>query len=167
LNVGTSNVDTYICAMPSINDLIKQSNFESERQKVLINLIFSGGWAKSHSSTNLKPFKLSWQQFNLMRILRGQKGEAVPLRVLAERMLDPQSNASRLVDKLVEKKWVKRVICSEDRRQVRLSLSKQGNDVLDKASKHLQHEISKVGGDLTLEELNQLSDLLDRFRNER
>jgi len=80
-------------------------------------------------------------------------------------MLDPQSNASRLVDKLVDKKLVNRVVCSSDRRQVRLSLSKQGVQVLGNASDHLQKEITKLGGDLSLDELNQLSDLLDRFRN--
>ncbi len=153
--------------MPSIEDIIQQSTFESAQQKVMINLIFSGGWAKSAAACTLKALNLSWQQFNLMRILKGQKGKAVPLRVLASRMLDPQSNASRLVDKLVEKQLVDRDVCSNDRRQVRLSLSKQGAVVLKQASKLIHDTHSELGGDLSEEELNTLSDLLDRFRNQR
>ena len=151
--------------MPKIDEIILQKKFSSAQQKVMINLVFSGGWAKSHSTKHLKPFKLSWQQFNLMRILKGQKGKAVPLRVLAERMLDPQSNASRIVDKLVEKGLVERVTCNDDRRQVRLNLSKKGNALLDAASERIDKENMMLGGDLSVEELLQLSDLLDRFRN--
>ncbi|MFK8054738.1 MAG: MarR family winged helix-turn-helix transcriptional regulator [Saprospiraceae bacterium] len=153
--------------MPSIDEIIKQKSFESAQQKVLINLVFSGGWAKSHGAGFLKPFNLTWQQFNLMRILRGQKGKAVPLRVLAERMLDPQSNASRLVDKLVEKGLVDRHVCPDDRRQVRLSLSKNGDTTLDNAFIAMRKATEAIGGDLSNDELNQLSDLLDRLRNPR
>lgn len=151
--------------MLSIGDIIRQKSFSTARQKVIINLVYSGGWAKSMSTKHLKPFKLSWQQFNLMRILKGQQGKPVPLRLLAERMLDPQSNASRIVDKLVEKGLVDRVTCSDDRRQVRLTLSQQGVEHLNAASAHIEKENQKLGGDLSEEELHQLSDLLDRFRN--
>ena len=153
--------------MPSIDDAIQQKKFKSTQQKVIINLMYSGGWAKSYSTTNLKPFNLTWQQFNLMRILKGQKGKAVPLKVLAERMLDPQSNASRLVDKLVNKNWITRVVCPDDRRQVRLTISRIGAEVLDKATEKLDQANSMIGGDLSIAELNNLSDLLNRFRNQR
>jgi DNA-binding MarR family transcriptional regulator len=158
---------TYIYDMPSIEEIIQQSTFESAQQKVMINLVFSGGWAKSNAARTLKAYNLTWQQFNLMRILKGQKGKAVPLRLLSSRMLDPQSNASRLVDKLVEKKWIDRVVCHVDKRQVRLSISHKGAVVLEQASLKIKAANSKLGGDLSVDELNTLSDLLDRFRNQR
>jgi len=153
--------------MPSIAEEIQQQQFESPQQKVFINLMFTSGWTKSLTIACLKPLNLTWQQFNLMRILRGQKGKAVPLKVLADRMLDPQSNASRLVDKLVDKGWINRVVCPNDRRQVRLSISDQGAVILEKASIAVRESHIAVGGDLTTKELNTLSDLMDRFRNPR
>lgn len=150
--------------MPSIAELIQQTHFESPRQRVLINLIYSAGWAKSGSAAALKPLGLSWQQFNLMRILRGQGGKPVSMGLLASRMLDPQSNASRLVDKLVGKGFVTRVPCPEDRRQVRVSLTDAGTRVLAEASERIRAFYESVGGDLTDAELTTLSDLLDRYR---
>jgi len=152
--------------MQGISEIIQQKKFESSQQKVLINLVYSAGWAKGRSSACLKPFNLSWQQFNLMRILKGQNGKAVSLKVLAERMLDPQSNASRLVDKLVEKGLIERHTCPNDRRQVRLHISKKGAIILDKASSEMSKVSQSLGGDLTEQEMHQLSDLLDRFRNQ-
>ena len=153
--------------MLSIEDIIQQSIFESAQQKVMINLIYSGGWAKSIAARTLKPHNLTWQQFNLMRILQGQNGKAVPLRLIANRMLDPQSNASRLVDKLVEKKWINREDCPMDRRQVRLTVSEQGAIVLKQTGELISNAINELGGDLNDDELNTLSELLDRFRNQR
>ena len=151
--------------MPSIGEVIQQKAFESARQQVLINLIYSGGWAKHMSASTLKGLNLTWQQFNLMRILQGQKGKPATLGVLADRMLDPQSNASRLVVKLVEKGWIDREECASDRRQVLLTLTAEGKQVLAQASERVRQAYSEIGGDLTEQELVQLSDLLDRFRN--
>ena len=150
--------------MASIEDIIQQRTFESPAQRVLINLIYSGGWAKAQSLVTLKPFGLTWQQFNLMRILRGQRDRPATLRLIAERMLDPQSNASRLVDRLEGKKLVERVPCTDDRRQVRISLTEAGRDLLERASAAVKADHQRLGGDLSDEEMLHLSDLLDRFR---
>lgn len=153
--------------MPFIGDIIKQSVFEDPRQQVLVNVLYSAIWGRTLSNKALKPFKLSWQQFNLMRILKGQKGEPATMRLLSERMLDPQSNASRIVDKLVEKNYVSRITCPDDRRQVRVALTEEGNLFLAKASEAVRTVSAQYGGDLTESEMLQLSDLLDRFRNKK
>ena len=150
--------------MPTIREAIQQSTFESPRQRVLINLLYSAGWAKSGSAAALRPSGLTWQQFNCLRILRGQRGRPAPMRLIAERMLDPQSNASRLVDKLVAKGFVERVACPDDRRQVRVTLTAAGGEVLDEASAAVRSYYGTLGTELSDEDLSLLSDLLDRFR---
>lgn len=153
--------------MPGIADAIHQDRFESPAHRVLINLLYSAGWAKSLSTAALKPFGLTWQQFNCLRILRGQHGVAVSLRLIADRMLDPQSNASRIVDKLEAKELVSRRPCPHDRRQVRIALTDAGRDLVERASAEMRRGHEAIGGDLDAEELDQLSALLDRFRETR
>ena len=99
-----------------------------------------------------------------MRILRGQKGKPASMRLLQERMLDPQSNASRLVDKLESKGWVERATCGEDRRQVRVRLTPEGKDQLEKASAAMSKLTSQIGSKLTDQQLQLLSELLDTLR---
>jgi len=153
--------------MASIAETIQQHQFEDPRQKVLINLVYSAGWAKSGTSAALKPYGLTWQQFNLLRILRGQQGKPVTMRAISERMLDAQSNASRLVDKLELKGFVTRTTCDQDRRQVRIGLTTQGQDILAEASASTKAYYSSLGSDLSDEEMETLSELLDRFRDPR
>ncbi len=86
-----------------IEDEIKQDKFKSEYQKLAINLIFTGNWINSKNAELLKPYKLTSQQYNLLRILRGQYPKPVTVNLLIERMLDKMSNASRIVDRLVKK----------------------------------------------------------------
>lgn len=150
--------------MPSIAEAIQQSRFESARQRALINILYTAGAAKAGTAKALRPFGLTWQQFNCLRILRGQCDGPASMRLIAERMLDPQSNASRLVDKLLDKHLVERIPCPHDRRQVRVSLTEEGRTVLDACSAAVRQYYEGLGPDLTDEELCTLSGLLDRFR---
>ena len=97
---------------------IKQSKFKSEHQKMLINILYTSSWLAAKHAASLKPAGLSTQQFNILRILRGQHPEPATVNLLIDRMLDKNSNASRLVEKLRLKKLVERAICPEDRRAV-------------------------------------------------
>lgn len=150
--------------MPPIAEVIRQSRFESPRQAALINLLFSAGWAKSGSAAALKDSGLTWQQFNCLRILRGQGGRPAPVRLITERMLDPQSNASRLVDKLTAKGFVARATCPHDRRQVNVTLTHAGAKVLEVASEAVRAYYSSLGATMSAAEVELLSQLLDRFR---
>ena len=87
-----------------IEDEIKQKSFKSKKEKALVNLVFTYNWIKEKRSKTYKEFGLSSQQFNILRILRGQHPNAASVKLLTERMLDKMSNASRLVDKLLEPK---------------------------------------------------------------
>ena len=150
--------------MPPLLEALQQRRFENPRQQVVLNVLYSSSWVKGVSHNALKPHGLTWQQFNLMRILRGQCGQPASMRLLQERMLDPQSNASRLVDKLSAKGYVQRDVAEDDRRRVGVVLTGTGATKLEAASADMTAAILQIGGDLTETEMVQLSNLLDRFR---
>jgi DNA-binding MarR family transcriptional regulator len=111
----------------------------------------------------LKPFGISLQQFNILRILRGQKGNPAPLKLITERMLDKMSNTSRLVDKMLIKNLLERNICSDNRRQVEIILTKKGLDVCNEISAVMEKSRSETQS-LSEKEAADLNRLLDKIR---
>ena len=146
-----------------IEDEIKQDKFKSEYQKLAINLIFTGNWINSKNAELLKPYKLTSQQYNLLRILRGQYPKPVTVNLLIERMLDKMSNASRIVDRLVKKNLVLRKSCPEDRRRVDIVISDKGMKLLDKIDLD-EDKWEKRFENLTAKEATELNNFLDRLR---
>lgn len=147
-----------------IEEAIQQKKFESEYQKVEINVLFTAAWLGKRSGNVLKPFNISWQQFNIMRILKGMYPKPATVKLLTERMIDKMSNASRLVDKLKAKGLVERHVCSEDRRRVNIQLTEEGIKVLDNASSAMQLSSKELAGSLTEKEALELNQLLDKLR---
>ncbi|HMS64606.1 MAG TPA: MarR family transcriptional regulator [Ignavibacteria bacterium] len=146
-----------------IEDEIKQENFKSEYQKLAINLIFTGNWIHSKNAELLKPHKLTSQQFNLLRILRGQFPNPVTVNLLIERMLDKMSNASRIVDRLVKKNLVLRKSCPEDRRRVDIVITDKGLKLLEKIDLD-ENKWEKRFENLTEIEAKNLNNYLDKLR---
>ena len=142
---------------------IKQSKFKNEYQKMLINILFTSGWLSSKHAFNLKPYGISTQQFNLMRILRGQHPKPASVNLLIDRMLDKNSNASRLVEKLRLKKLVERTVCPEDRRSVNVIITQKGLDLLDELDKQ-DGAFMKELKNVTEKEAEQINLLLDKLR---
>lgn len=153
-----------IFGMRSIDDIIHQKSFQSKLQKAHINILFTASVLENRTAHALRPFGISPQQFNILRILKGQDPKVVSLKAIADRMIDQSSNASRLVDKLVEKNLVIRSGCPQDRRQIDLSISPEGIDLLLKANQ-VMAELHKAGEVISEEEADQLSMLLDKVRN--
>lgn len=144
---------------------IKQSKFKSEHQKMLINILFTSGWLNSKHASGLKPHGISSQQYNLLRILRGQHPKPATVNLLIERMLDKNSNASRLVEKLRLKKLVERATCPEDRRAVNVVITKKGLDLLVELDNLEESFIEELRENLTEQEAAQINLLLDKLRN--
>ncbi|MEM1358439.1 MAG: MarR family transcriptional regulator [Bacteroidota bacterium] len=112
----------------------------------------------------LKPFDLSLQQFNILRILRGRGDQPSTVKLLTERMLDKMSNASRLVDKLKSKGYVERKQCPTDRRRVDIIITQEGLDTIEKASTAVENMRNIAFDNLSDEEADALSHLLDKLR---
>jgi len=148
-----------------IEDEIKQPKFKDPYQKAAINIFFTASWMNSLNTEVLKPFNISIQQFNILRILKGMYPEPVTVKLLTERMIDKMSNASRLVDKLHSKSFVERKSCPKDRRRVDIKITDLGLKTVDEASKALESGIDKRMKEISEKEAEQLSDLLDRIRS--
>ena len=146
-----------------MQEAIKQNQFVSEYIKADINLYFTSARLLHEKNRLLKPFQLSIQQFNILRILRGLKGKSASLRYISERMIDQMSNASRLVEKLRVKGMVERVSCPEDRRQVEVSITQSGLETIAKASEALEKSVEAHWDVLQMHEAEHLNNLLDKL----
>ena len=149
--------------MASIEREVKQEKFQSEFQKAAVNILFTGSWLYNLNATFLKAFDITPEQFNVLRILRGSHPKPMMLADITCRMIDKNSNATRLVEKLRLKGLVKREICKNNRRQVDISITDRGLNLLvkiDRASDTWQSTLKK----LTKAEAQQLNFLLDKLR---
>ena len=146
-----------------IEEAIKQSAFASEYQKLGVNLLFTSGWIEAKHSALLKPFDLSIQQFNILRILRGQKGNPLSLLEISDRMIDRMSNCSRLVDKLLAKGLAERKTCPQDRRQVEITITSNGLNLLTQVDS-IMPQMHRDMAVLSEEEARTLNALLDKLR---
>lgn len=114
-------------------------------------------------SKALKPFDVSSQQFNVLRILRGRQGSPANLSTLNERMVTKMSNTSRLVDKLLNKGFVDRSICPSNRRKVEINITEKGRKMLLKMDASVQSAEQEILKDISKKELEQLNKFLDMF----
>ncbi len=144
---------------------IKQNkSFSSEYQKLAVNIIFTNSWLNTHHNKIFKPYGISSQQYNILRILRGQLPNPASVSLLQERMLDKMSNASRLVDKLKLKKLVDRKECKADRRQVDIIITEKGLDLLKTINKVVEAAESNLKT-INLTEAKELNRILDKLRD--
>jgi DNA-binding MarR family transcriptional regulator len=146
-----------------IEQLIKQENFNSELLRLLVNLKFTSNALDYEEFLILKKFDLSSQQFNILRIVKGQKGKPIPLKLITERMIDRMSNTSRLVDKLVAKDFLSKETNKLSKRQIDISITKKGLAVIDKASVALD-SFFKSNSKLSESELKKFNELVDKLR---
>ena len=145
-----------------MGDISKDLNtsFPNNKVKALLNIIYTGNWISSHQNAFFKPFGISPQQYNILRILKGA-GEAIKVQIIKERMIERAPNATRLMDKLCAKNLIERIPGPEDRRVVHIEITKIGITLLETISKNFKDDLLK---NLTEEEALLLSNLLDKIR---
>lgn len=147
-----------------IEEEILQEEFVNENHKTLVNLIYTNSFLINKMAGFFKKLGITRQQFNVLRILRGQYPNAANLGLIKERMLDKMSDASRIVERLRVKKLVTRKQSKSDRREVEVMISPQGQALLEITDQEIK-EIYKLFNRLSQSELQQLNFLLDKFRN--
>lgn len=124
-----------------LEEAIKQTKpFSSEIQKLFINIQLTASYLNCMMSQRLKPFDLSPQQFNVLRILKGKHPDSYCNQEITERMIDKSSNATRIADKLLEKKLITRTANKADRRAVDIRITAKGLALLDEISEQLKRE---------------------------
>ena len=148
-----------------IEDEIKQPHFRNTLQKASINLFFTHNWVEAKLKLVLEPFGVTMQQFNVLRILRGQYPNYVTTSTIRERLIDKMSDTSRIVDRLAQKEWVEKFACKADRRLVDIRISENGLDLL-KQIDQIEDSLDAILGGLSEEDAEVLNTLLDKIREE-
>jgi DNA-binding MarR family transcriptional regulator len=133
-------------------------------RNVVVQVMKSGNVFAEHIGNTLYPFGLSLQQFNVLRILRGRNGVAASLESITEDMIHRVSNTSRIVDKLLEKAFVKRAVCLENRRKVNIFITKKGLRLLKKIDKIINQTEETLTASLSNKEMDQLLQLLNKLK---
>ncbi|MEZ4854659.1 MarR family winged helix-turn-helix transcriptional regulator [Flavobacterium sp.] len=150
----------------NIEDEVKSTHPYSLAKKVKLNLLFTRNILVEHFQEILKPFDLSDEQFNVLRILRGQKGKPINMSSIQERMLTKNSNTTRLIDKLIDKEMVVRKICPKNRRKMEITITEKGLSVLTKLDPMVDNHLQTFSEKLTEKELETLNILLEKLRTE-
>ena len=145
-----------------MGDFSKDINtkFENERIKAFLNIKYTAGWLDNQVNEILQPFKISEQQYNILRILRGAE-ERLTVNTVKDRMIRKSPNATRLMDKLCNKKLIERIRCENDRRVVYVKISEKGLDLLKEIKiDNMDRQLNS----LTEDEAKTLNRLLDKIR---
>jgi DNA-binding MarR family transcriptional regulator len=142
---------------------IQQAKFRNPYQKAAVNLIYTVGWMRDKTKLIFDAEEITLQQFNILRILRGSYPHPLSTLQIRERMLEKMSDTSRIVDRLLIKGLVKKLPCKNDRRLVDVIISDKGKKLLERLDTR-QDEIDGVLGNLSENDANILSNLLDKIR---
>ena len=147
-----------------IEEIIKTVSTVSIEKKILLNILYTQNVISEKFNEILKPYDLSTEQFNVLRILRGQKGHPANMCVIQERMIAKTSNTTRLVDKLLAKDLVTREVCPDNRRKMEVSITQKGLDLLASLDPLVVEHEKSFTQNLTEAELQELNQLLEKFR---
>lgn len=147
-----------------LEEEIQQFKFRNQRQKVMINLFYTYNVLSSRVQEFLKSEHLTMQQFNILRILRGQHPNPITNTMVKERMLDKNSDVTRIIDRLIRDGLVSRVNCEADRRRVDITITQKGLDILSRLDLK-SDEMDRIGSGLNEEESTIMNDMLDKLRS--
>ncbi|SFF11377.1 MarR family winged helix-turn-helix transcriptional regulator [Flavobacterium xueshanense] len=149
-----------------IEEVLKSTVPMNNSKKIILNVLYTQNVITENFSEILKPYEISGEQYNVLRILRGQKGNPANMCVIQERMVAKTSNTTRLVDKLLLKDLVTRKVCPENRRKIEVLITQKGLDILKELDpKVIAHE-EFFSKNLSSEEIVQLNQLLEKYRNQ-
>jgi DNA-binding MarR family transcriptional regulator len=148
----------------SLEKEIKQEKFQNEFEKVAVNVLFTAGWLHNMNASRLKTHSITPEQYNVLRILRGSHPKALMLADITCRMIDKNSNATRLVEKLRQKGLLKREICENNRRQVDISITEKGLSTLKKIDSEAEAWVETLKS-ITKAEAVELNRILDKLRS--
>jgi DNA-binding MarR family transcriptional regulator len=149
-----------------LEEEIQQKSFRNEYHKLAVNILYTHGWLVARFAASLRPFGITYQQYNLLRILRGQRPGPASIATLRERMLDKMSDASRLVERLRAKGFVDRHSSGADRRKAGIVITAEGLQLLDRFEKS-NEELMLVFDRISEEDAHLVNEALDTLRDSR
>lgn len=147
-----------------IEEELKSTVEYNKSTRVVLNLMYTQNVVTERFNEIIKPYDISGEQYNVLRILRGQKGCPANMCIIQERMLARTSNTTRLVDKLLLKNLVTRNVCSENRRKIEVLITQKGMSLLAELDPKVKEHEDFFAKNLNEEELVQLNTLLEKYR---
>jgi DNA-binding MarR family transcriptional regulator len=153
----------YICTV-KLEEAIKTKKFRNGCQKAALNILYTAWWYRSHINNVLKPYGMTPEQYNVLRILKGSYPGMMCVKDISSRMIEKSSNVPRIIDRLEIKKLIRRNRGEDDGRQTMIELTKAGMAVLVEASKEMNQCDDQLIG-LTETEAEQLNVILEKLRN--
>jgi DNA-binding MarR family transcriptional regulator len=150
-----------------IEDELKSSIPLKVSKKIILNVLYTQNLINEKFNVVLKPYDLSGEQYNVLRILRGQKGNPANMCLLQERMVAKTSNTTRLVDKLLLKSLVTRNVCTGNRRKIEVAITQKGLNILTELDPRVIEHENHFSMNLNSQELEQLNALLEKYRNQQ
>ena len=149
-----------------IEDIIKSNLALPLAKKTLLNIMYTQNFTAERFNEVLKTYDLSSEQFNVLRILRGQKGNPANMSLIQERMIAKTSNTTRLVDKLLLKALCTREVCPDNRRKIEVLITPKGLQLLEEIDPEITKFEQEWAAKLTNEELHTLNNLLEKLREQ-
>ena len=147
-----------------IEEVIKSSSPLPIEKKTVLNVLYTQQVITDQFSEIVKSFDLSMEQFNVLRILRGQKEKTANMCVIQERMIAKTSNTTRLVDKLLVKNLVERTVCEENRRKIDVTITQKGLELLTQLDPLVLAHEQNFANNLNADELSIFNQLLEKYR---
>jgi DNA-binding MarR family transcriptional regulator len=154
----------FVFTSMQIEDAIKSIHNLAISTKTVVNMMYTSRIIEEAIIGVLKQYDLTTPQYNVLRILRGQNGNPANLSTLQDRMIDKNSNTTRLVDKLIKKGWVKRNVCELNRRKIEMFITDNGLKILKQLDPIIEHNNKNILSNLSNDELEDLNKLLDKLR---
>ncbi|GAB3724940.1 MarR family winged helix-turn-helix transcriptional regulator [Flavobacterium koreense] len=148
-----------------IEEIIKSNVAMDDAKKIVLNIMVTQNVVTEKFNEVLKPYDLSGEQYNVLRILRGQKGNPANMCVIQERMIAKNSNTTRLIDKLLLKNLVTREVCPENRRKIEVLITEKGLELLEELDPKVLENEKLFAANLNQKELVELNTLLEKYRN--
>ncbi|NBB99641.1 MAG: MarR family transcriptional regulator [Bacteroidetes bacterium] len=150
-----------------LSELIKQESFASPAQKALLNVMVSSSWVMNELSSMMATYDITPAQYNVLRILRGSHPEPLTCSAVGERLLDRTPDVTRLLNRLEGRALVERQRASHDRRVVEVGITKQGRALLKRMAPEVEAVQQRLTCHLSTHEQRQLSDLLEKLREDQ
>jgi len=144
---------------------ITKSNIKlDDSKKIILNIIYTQNVITDKFNEIIKPYDLSSEQYNVLRILRGQKGSPANMSIIQERMLSKNSNTTRLIDKLLLKELVTREVCPNNRRKIEILITNKGLELLKILDPKVAENENQFAENLSSDEKIKLNALLEKYR---
>ncbi len=145
-----------------LEEAIRQKRFRGSRHKAFLNIIWAHNLLSGKLEQVMKRAGLTSRQYNVLRILRGSHPEPMAMHEVKNRLLDRQSDLTRLTDRLIQKGWIERLDCPTDRRRVHIRITEAGLALLASLD-YIEQEVDALLASLTDAEVDELNRLLDKL----